>query len=392
MAEVDERRPTLPPWLLAVLPLVGLAALLVVLAGRNPVADLAGGPPVEDLAVERTVLSPGVIELRVRNTGPEEITIAQVMVNDAFRRFAVDEPSLGRLGTTWLAVPYPWEEAVPLHVAFVTSTGVTFEHEIASPVLTPEVGARSLLDYGLLGVYIGLIPVALGLVWFPSLRRASPPVLDFFLAFTVGLLAFLFVDAVGEGLEQASRAPGALGGLQLFALGVIAVLVVMGWVGSRLARRESGLTGLALAYAVAVGIGLHNLGEGLAVGAAVAAGEVALGSSLVLGFTAHNVTEGLAIATPVADARQTPRWAHFAGLAAVAGLPTVVGAWAGGFAFTPAWAAVAFGVAAGAVLQVIWTVGWRLAGGDHRTVNVGAKLTGLLLGAVVMYGTGLLTA
>ena len=109
--------------------------------------------------------------------------------------------------------------------------------------------------------------------------------------------------------------------------------------------------GLALAIFIALGIGLHNFGEGLVVGAAIAAGEAALATFLVVGFTIHNVSEGFGIATPLIGRR--PSLAAFAGLAALAGLPAVVGVWLGAQAVSPFWMALCFGIGAGAILQVI---------------------------------------
>ena len=151
------------------------------------------------------------------------------------------------------------------------------------------------------------------------------------------------VDARPAGGVLAGETAGALGGISLFAIGAIAAVIGLLVLQTVLARRTSrdrgsASTGLALAYLIAGGIGLHNLGEGLAVGAALATGEVALGTSLVLGFALHNTTEGLAIVAPLGREKTRPALWHFAALGAVAGIPTVFGAWAGGFAFSPAWA------------------------------------------------------
>jgi zinc transporter ZupT len=165
------------------------------------------------------------------------------------------------------------------------------------------------------------------------------------------------------------------------------------YLGRRRERAEGSRTGLGalwLAYLIAAGIGLHNLGEGLAVGAALSAGELALGTFLVVGFALHNTTEGLAIVAPLGSARTRPSLWHFAGLGALAGVPTIAGAWAGGFAFTPAWGAVAFGVAAGAIAQVVWQIAKGMDGGRRAVTGIGAL--GFLAGFVIMYLTGLLSA
>jgi zinc transporter, ZIP family len=239
--------------------------------------------------------------------------------------------------------------------------------------------------------------VVIGLLWFPSLRRASRPWLDFFLALTLGLLAFLLLDTVAEGLELAGETAAVLDGLGLFALGVIAAVLALTslqeFLERRRARQDAGAergAPLTLAYLIAAGIGLHNLGEGLAVGAALSTGELALGTFLVIGFALHNTTEGLAIVAPLGAADVRPSLWHFAFLGAVAGVPTILGAWIGGFAFAPAWAALAFGIAAGAIAQVIWQITGSMDGG--RRVIKGLGALGFVAGFVIMYVTGLLVA
>jgi len=380
----------------AAVPVAGLLALVVLLVAFDPIGAITDAPPVEELAVERTVLTDGEIELRVRNDGPDPVTVAQVIVNDAYWAHTVSDRTLTRLDTATVRVPYPWEEGLPLHIRMVSSTGATFDHEIDVATGTPERDGRSLGVYALLGLAIGVVPVALGLLWLPSLRRVSARWIAVALAFTVGLLAFLLVDTVDEGLELAGATGEALGGLELFAVGALVVIVVLLAVESATLRRSASgaagevrASGLSLAYLVAVGIGLHNLGEGLAVGAASARGAVALGTALVVGFAVHNLTEGLAIAAPLSEHGPGGGVSagHLAGLVAVAGLPTVPGAWLGAYAFSPAWAALAFGVAAGAIAQVLWVVGRHLlATPDGRS---GAAAAGFVVALVVMYVTGL---
>ena len=383
-----------PLWLAGLIPLVIIAALAGLFLAFNPIGSLREVPPVEAIAVERTVFTEEAIELAVRNDGPDEVTLAQVLVNDSYWNFSMDDPELGRLESSDIRIGYPWEEGLPVHIVLITSTGATIDHEVEVATLTPEADAETLGVYALLGLYIGVIPVAIGLLWFSALRRISKRWLDFFLAFTVGLLVFLLVDTVAEGLELAEIAPSALDGVSLFVLGVLGAVVALVVLQQALARKRSEgseTTGaLTLAYLVAAGIGLHNLGEGLAVGAALAVGEIALGTFLVLGFALHNTTEGLAIIAPMGSLKERPAIKHFIGLGAVAGVPTIAGAWLGGFAFSPAWGALAFGVAAGAIGQVVWQIGSSMKRG--REIATVLNAVGFLLGLVFMYVTGLLTA
>ena len=393
MSTATARKPRVPAWVAALAPLVIVGALLALFVAFNPISAMRDVPPVEALAFERTVLREDEIEVTVRNDGPDRVAIAQVLVNDSYRDFSAQKRELGRLESTTVTIPYPWDEGLPLRIGLVTSTGLVLEHEVEAAALTPEPDATTLGIYALLGLYIGVIPVAAGLLWFSSLRRAPARWLSFFLAFTVGLLLFLLVDTVSEGLELAGETASALDGLGLFSLG--ALLAVGGLIAlqAALERRKQAATatgGLVLAYLIAAGIGLHNLGEGLAVGAALSSGEVALGTFLILGFALHNTTEGLAIVSPLGATARRPSLWHFAALGLVAGAPAIAGALAGGLAFSPAWAAVAFGVAAGAIAQVVWQIGRGMTAdrGNHTVWT----MSGLLAGFAVMYLPGLLIA
>jgi zinc transporter ZupT len=382
--------PRYPAWAGWAAPAVLAALMIAVLFWLDPIGSLRAVPPVEEIAVERTVLNEGEIRLDLRNDGPDPVTVSQVLVNDAYWSFDIGDATLGRLESTTLSIPYPWDEGLPLHISLITSTGALAEHEIAAAALTPESTGGTLGVYALLGLYMGLLPVVIGLFWFPSLARASRRAIGFFLAFTVGLLAFLLVDTIAEGLELAGETGAALDGAGLFAIGALTALVALFFLEAELKRRSKGSAGLVLAYLVAAGIGLHNLGEGLAVGAALAAGEVALGTFLVAGFALHNTTEGLAIVAPLGREGTRPGLRHLAALGALAGLPTIAGAWAGGFAFSPAPAAFAFGIAAGAIAQVVWAITRSTRDGEGLTSRWGAA--GFVVGLLVMYSTGLLTA
>jgi len=384
------KRAGLPGWLGAIGPIVLIAVMLFLFVAFDPIGGLRDVPPVEAVSFEKVELSPGSVEMRIRNDGPDPVTVAQVLVNDAYWNFTISDDTLGRLEDATVTIPYPWDEGLPLNIALVTSTGLTIEHEIEAAVETPEPDARTTGIYALLGVYIGVIPIAVGLLWFSALKRAARRWLGFFLAFTVGLLAFLLVDTVEEGLELAAETGAALNGTALFAMGAAIAVVGLFVLENILEKRRSGTQGLLLAYLISSGIGLHNLGEGLAVGAALAAGEFALGTFLIVGFALHNTTEGLAIVAPLGAEERRPSLWHFVGLGAVAGVPTIAGALLGGYAFTPGWATFAFGLAAGAIAQVVWKIGRGLPEQGRLSTAYGAA--GFLLGLAVMYVTGLFTA
>ena len=361
-------------------PVAGLAVLIGVLVVGDLVHTVSGGVPVESVVVEDVRLTPGELELHVRNDTQTPVTIGQVMVDDAFRPFTISSSTLDRLSAATVAVPYPWEQAIPVNVALLTSTGTVITHEIASPSLTPTATPATFGVLALIGLAMAAVPVALGLLWLPVLRRASARFMTAVLAFTVGLLAFLLVDSTAEGLDLAGAVGSGLNGVGIFALGALGALALFAAVdtlGGTAAR------GMRLAWLIAVVIGLHNLGEGLAVGTAMRIGEVALGTALVVGFAIHNVTEGVAIAAPLAGTPVAQRW-RLALVAAVAGVPAVPGLWVGGLAGSGVWAVLGLGIAAGAIAQVVFSVGRLVRAPDFVAA-------GSFLGAVVlMYGTGLL--
>jgi zinc transporter ZupT len=377
-------------WPLALLPLALLALVVGSFLTLKPLDRLtSGAPPIETLTIERTALGPAGIQVWVRAGGSAPVTIAQIQVDGAYWSFQQAPPGpLSRLETARVDIPYPWVAGETHHLVFVTSTGLTFDHTIDVALATPAISLGDLLAYGAVGLLVGLVPVALGMMFYPLLRGASRRGLEFVLALTVGLLVFLLLDTLEEGLEVAA---GAASTFQATALVWLAALLT--FLGLLVAGRRSGRApeGVALATFIALGIGLHNLGEGLAIGASFATGEAALASFLVVGFTLHNVTEGIGIAAPLTE--RPPGLAVFAALAALAGLPAVIGTWGGVFAFSPHWAALCFGVGAGAILQVVVEVSaylHRMASRDGRSWLSGASLLGFALGLAIMYATAML--
>ena len=380
----------MPRWLLGLLPLA-LVALAVggFAALGGPGLGERRGPPIEELAVERTTLTPGVIELTVRNDGADPVTIAQASVNDAFVEFTGAEEPIGRLDTATVRLQQPWVEGEAYEAVLLTSTGTTIAHEIPAAVETPGKDLSLFALMALLGLYVGVIPVAMGMLWLPWVRRIPATWMRAIMALTIGLLAYLAIDATLEGLELAALGSQAFGGAGLVLVGAVVAYLVLSGVSSWVARRARGATGNTLAMLVAVGIGLHNLGEGVAIGSAYALGALALGASLVVGFALHNTTEGLAIVAPIASGRPSLRRLLTLGL--VAGAPTVLGAWIGAAAFTPSLAAFLFGFGAGAIAQVIVQLAPSARDEDGVLLHP-AAVGGALAGLGVMFLTALLVA
>ena len=379
-------------WLKALAPLVLLAILVAVFLRFGPLGVLRQAfPPVEELTIERvTMPEPGRLQIHLVNGGPEPVTIAQVSVDDAVWTHTIDgEREVGRLATRVITIPYPWVAGEPVLVKLITSTGLTFEHEVAVATETPQPGMQYFLTFAMLGIYVGVIPVLLGLLWLPFLRAIDRRWVDFFLSLTVGLLVFLGVDAIAEAFANAARVSNAYQGVGLIVIGLVGTPLAITALGEWRKRRRHVQSAFYLALLIAIAIGLHNLGEGLAIGSAYATGEIALGTFLVLGFLLHNTTEGLAIVAPVA--RERPTLGQLVLLGLVAGVPTILGAWIGGFTYSPVWITLFFAIGAGAIIQVVFEV-WKLfARQADKGGGLAAPLNalGLVAGLVLMYVTGL---
>ncbi|MEX2129470.1 MAG: metal transporter [Xanthobacteraceae bacterium] len=379
---------SLTDYLWFAVPLVALVLATVWLSTSDWLrAFNVGAPPVEKLTFERTVLDSDGIHLYVRAGGSEPLTIAQVTVDDAFWAFTQDPPgALDRLATAWLHIPYPWVLGEAHEIKLRSGTGAAFTKAIEVAVSTPKPQIGQLQPQALLGAFVGIVPVAIGMLFFPALQSLGGRRMNFVLALTIGLLGFLFVDTLEEGLEMAGEAAAAFQGTTMVLVTAAVAFLVLMVIG----RRHGTPTGLALATYIALGIGLHNFGEGLAIGAAFAAGIAGLGTFLVLGFTLHNVTEGIGIVAPLVDKRP-PLWT-FIGLALLAGAPAIPGLWLGSLSFGPHWSALALAIGAGAILQVIVEVGDYLKRHAERHgenwLSFGT-LAGIVAGAGVMYVTAI---
>jgi ZIP family zinc transporter len=409
-------------WFWILVPLLAIGLMLVFFAFGNPLsvftADL---PPIEDLTIERTRVLENGFEVALVNGGPDPVTIAQVLVDDAYWSYDVTPSAkIPRLGRATIEIPYPWVETEPHEIVVITSTGLTFAAEVPVAVVTPVPGVQEFLAYGLLGVYVGIIPVALGMLFFPAMKLMGRKWLGALLALTVGLLVFLLVDTFLEALELSGNLPGVFQGIPLILISALLTWLLLVAIGSQ--RKKSlgadpSRQALYVATMIALGIGLHNLGEGLAIGVAFSIGEAALGSFLVIGFMLHNITEGVGIVAPlvpgkkepaaanqpgsphdsrvskITQAVKTPRLWIFAGLVLLAGAPAILGTWIGGFAFSPLLAAIFLGIGVGAIWQVIVEVVELLrrnAERDGTPLVSWMNLGGFLVGIGIMYLTAFL--
>lgn len=420
MTESDTHSAPLPPsgdvgparwktWGLVLLPLaLLLAALLIFSAADSRIFGLIGDnpPPADELSVSRILFEDGEIVVRVTNPQPDPISIGIVTVDDAIANFSVDgDSTLERFDRATIRVPFSWNAGEPYTVGITSSTGIQTTADVTAAVARVEPSAKSTFGFGLIGLLVGVLPVALGMLWLPGLRTASERMLAGFMALTAGLLTFLAVDALFEALEQSADLPGSFGGIGLIVLGISLSFVGINVLAGALTRKAHGAarpttdvlgavarpSGVALATAIAAGIGFHNLGEGLAIGASFAVGELAFSSLLIVGFTVHNITEGLAIAVPLAEPdQQRPPISRLVALALIAGLPAVIGAWIGGFITSTLLATFFFAIAAGAAAQVVAEVAGYIRDHSEESWRGPYVAGGFIAGVTVMYATSLI--
>jgi len=372
-----------------IIPLVLLSTMIVYLFG--PGAELVNfGTPLPNITIERVDFVESEIQITVRNTGPIELSIAQADVNDRIQPAAIEpDKHLARFETAIVRIPYSWNEAEPYEIGLTVNDGTRFAYSVkaAAPAIKPNIDLMSY--FAVIGTYVGIIPVLIGLLWFPFIAKMSPAKYKFFLALTAGLLLFLGIDAIEEGMEiSAQRLSGAFNGQLLVATVVVGSFVGLYYVSEKLISRVSSASkSVTIALMVSIGIGLHNLGEGLAIGAAIGLGEIALSTFLIVGFTIHNTTEGLAIAAPMA--RQKPMIAKLAAMGVIAGAPAIFGAWIGGFQYSPISAIIFLSVGAGAIFQVIVAI-LKWIRQDEQGLLSAPTAGGIAVGMIIMYVTSIL--
>ena len=371
------------------LPILLIGLLVTAFIQLRPFSALTQTtPPLEDVSFERVRFDDAGIHLRLRAAGSETVMIAQVMVDGAYWNFTSSHPQgISHLDTADLHIPYPWVEGEAHELVLISSNGATFPHTIEVAVSRPSYTNSTVFQLVTIGLFVGFIPILIGYGFMPTVRHFGSSGYDFALALTLALLTFLLIDTMSEALELSTLAAAALKApIAVWGLAILTTFALMAF--GR--RHGSAPQGRDLALFIALGIGLHNLGEGAIIGASIAVGEVALASLLVLGFFLHNVTEGIAIAAPLQKIQRYSRISLFI-LALLAGIPASIGAMLGAYTYSPYWAALVFAIGTGAILQVIIEVGlalWRIGNGQAR--KPWPALTGFSIGLLAMYLTTLL--
>lgn len=367
-----------------------IVMLAYVIGPGSTIIDL--GTPLPQLTIEKINFVKSEILVTVRNTGPIPVDVTVADVNDRIQPAAIEpDKHLERFETALVKIPFSWNAGEPYTVGITTSDGTRFEKSVDAAALALKPDLETVGFLLLIGTYVGVIPILIGLMWLPFIKKISNQKYIFFLALTVGLLLFLGIDAIAEALEVSSEnLAGVFNGPLLIATTVLISLFGLYYAGERLVKKSS-LTKLANPYSVAlmisIGIGLHNLGEGLAIGAAIGLGQVALSTFLIIGFALHNTTEGIAIAAPVAKEKTFIR--KILGLGLIAGVPAIFGTWVGSYAYSPFTSIVFLSIGAGAIFQVVIVISKWLREYD-RNFSSTPVIVGIAIGMLIMYLTGIL--
>lgn len=380
---------TLALLLAPVLLLAGVIALFVFTNGAG--LNVTPAAPIESVQFERTILRPGQIELHLRNTSPQAIRISQVSINEATWPYTISPgPAIPRLGSAVLVLEYPWVEAEAYEITVFSGNSIPFETSIPVATVTATASAATLWSFTLIGIYVGIIPVLLGMCWLPALKSLGPRAMMFLMSATVGLLLYLGIDATTEALEVGGTLGEVFQGTGIVGIGIIGTFLLLDAVNRWQAGSGRGEAGqrMTLAMMIAVGIGLHNLGEGLAIGAAYAVGAAALGTFLVVGFIIQNITEGLGIIAPVL--RDRPTIGRLALMGLIGGAPAILGAWIGGYAPSPFLAVLFLAIGTGAIFQVTYEIAKLIQKDTTREAMPMTVFSGVLTGMMLLWVTGLL--
>ena len=374
------------------IPFVFLIILVAYIFG--PGSDLLDlGIPLPELTMEKIDFIESEIQVTVRNTGPIPIEVVMADINDRIQPSAIEpDRFLERYETALVRIPFEWNEAEPYIIGLTIEDGTRFEREIeaAAPALKPDLEFAGF--FAIIGTYVGIIPVMIGLLWLPFIKKISKSKFHFFLALTAGLLLFLGIDSIEEAFEVSQEnLSGSFNGALLIATTIVLSFLGLYYTSDKLTRNADSLRiskPVAIGLMIAIGIGLHNFGEGLAIGAAVGLGSIAFSTFLIVGFALHNTTEGIAIAAPMSRGKTSI--GKLLGLGMIAGSPAIFGAWVGGFAFSPFSAVIFLSIGAGAIFQVIMIIlKWIREEGD-KNLSSAAVVSGLAMGMLIMYLTSIL--
>lgn len=384
-----ESRFTFRTFVLLLLPILLLVGVIFLFLRTGGGLNLRSPAPIENLNIERYRLTNGQIELYVQNTGPQTMTVASVIINDAVMPFDVTpDATIPRLGKAKITINYAWAEGEAYGVRIFTSNSIPFDVAIPIAFKTPAPEAKTFWSFTLIGLYVGVIPIFLGIFWLPALRTLGKKWMTFLMAVTTGLLIFLGLDTLNEAFDQAARLPATFQGIGLIGIGAVTTYMLLELIDNpKSADRSESAQRLSVAWRIAIGIGIHNLGEGLAIGAAYNVGEIALGTFLVVGFIIQNITEGLGIISPIL--RDRPTIGQLALLGLIGGGPAIIGAWIGGYTPSPFLAVLFLAIGTGAIFQVAVEIARLIQKDTAKQPMPGYIFSGVLTGMLMLWVTGI---
>jgi len=374
----------LRPVILITVPIILLVGVIYIIINSPIFEDRSALPKV---MIERVEFKPeDIIIVDIRNIGQDVVAIAQADIDDSPVN-AIVRPTniLERFSSAQILIPYRWIEGRPYEIGVTTADGTRFSYSVEAAIVTPAPDTEQMLYFVLLGTYVGIIPVMLGLLWFPVVKRVKEHWYGLVLSITVGLLVSLLIDTIVEAFEIVDTFKVVHGDILIPTIIISFFLILLLTVNKSIITHGNKV--LYLAYLIALGIGLHNLGEGLAIGAALTAGAVVLSKFLVIGFTIHNITEGFAIVSPMVRSRV--KIAHFIVLGMVAGAPVIIGSWMGVFLNIPFVSAIFLAIGAAAILEVIYII-FEWMRRKNIIILSRHNIVGLIIGMFIMYITGLL--
>src|ERR1044071_5425006 len=389
--------------LFGVIPFIVIGAMIVLLLNSSGILFQSSIKPLPEISIEKVEFSDNnMIVAYVRNTGASEISIAQADVNDRIYPAAIEPGrTLTRLEDAKVIIPFVWNSGEPYKIGITTDEGTRFDKLVKSAAAAPRPTVGQASTFALIGTYVGIIPVMMGLVWYPFIRRLSPNKYNFFLSLTAGLLVFLGIDALLESNEIAvnSLAPAFNAQILIIMVAIVTLLTLL-YVSKRLTQRalKRSKPDIDIEYKKrSSSTSEPDLGtkdaksSSLSVQQRLLIRPIAISMMISIGIGLHNFGEGLAIVAPLAKSRRIPV-VKLMIMGLIAGGPTILGAWIGGFLYSPIATVIFLSIGAGAIFQVVYSIGsWMYhTNGSKGLLNNHWIIIGFAFGMFVMYLTGLL--